>query len=148
MKRNILLLSVLAPLLLNACDKKTSEKPFIPDPVKLPAVIFPADPLPEDTLPSGHPPINNDQASSDESDVDLTQNATVISTIDIPQFTYIEVKQNNQTRWLASRTVALKKGDSIQFDHGETVEDFNSKALHRTFASITFINRATVVKNK
>ena len=143
MKRNILLLSVLVLFLLNACDKKTSDKPFLPDPVKLPAVIFPAD-----TLPSGHPPINNDQTSSDESDVDLTQNATVISTIDIPQFTYIEVKQNNQTRWLASRTVAMKKGDTIQFDQGETVEDFNSKALHRTFPSITFINRATVVKNK
>lgn len=143
MKQNTLLLTVLVLLLLNACDKKTSEKPFIPDPVKLPAVT-----LPPDTLPSGHPPINNDQTSSDESDVDLTQNATVISTIDIPQFTYIEVKQDNQTRWLASRTVAMKKGDTIQFDHGETVENFNSKALNRTFPSITFINHAAVVKNK
>ena len=143
MKRHTLLLTVLALLLLNGCDKKISEKPFIPDPGKLPAVT-----LPEDTLPTGHPPINNDQTSSDESHVDLTQNATVISTIDIPQFTYIEVKQNNQTRWLASRTVAIKKGDAIQFDHGETVEDFNSKALHRTFPSITFINHVAVAKNK
>ena len=143
MKQNTLLLTVLVLLLLNACDKKTSEKPFIPDPVKLPAVT-----LTPDSLPSGHPPINNDQTTSDESNVDLTQSATVISTIDIPQFTYIEVKQNNQTRWLASRTVAMKKGDTIQFDHGETVENFNSKALNRTFPSITFINHATVVKNK
>ena len=42
----------------------------------------------------------------------------------------------------------MKKGDAIQFDHGETVENFNSKALNRIFPSITFVNHATVVKNK
>ena len=82
------------------------------------------------------------------SKVEQTQKATVVSAIDIPQFTYIEVKQNNQIRWLASKTVTTKKGDVIQFDRGETVENFSSKALNRTFPSITFVNRATIVKDK
>jgi hypothetical protein len=78
----------------------------------------------------------------------LTQKATVISAIDVPQFTYLEVKQDNQTRWLAASTIAVKKGDIIQFDNGATMENFNSKILNRTFPSITFVNRVTVAQGK
>jgi hypothetical protein len=132
------LITALAVLALTGCEKQTKE-PFVPDPVKSPSA----------TLPPGHPPINtNDQTPSNAPNVEQTQKATVVSTIDIPQFTYIEVTQNNETRWLAAKTVAAKKGDVIQFDRGETVENFSSKALNRTFASITFVNRATVVKDK
>ena len=86
--------------------------------------------------------------SSDSSEAVQLHQATVISSIDIPQFTYLEVKQNNQTRWLAASTIAAKKGDVIQFDTGSTLSDFHSKALDRTFASISFVNRVTIVKGK
>jgi hypothetical protein len=92
----------------------------------------------------------NNQATppSNAPNVEQTQRATVVSTIDIPQFTYLEVTQDKQTRCLAAATIAAKKGDVIQFDRGETVTNFNSKALNRTFASITFVNRVSIVVAK
>jgi hypothetical protein len=85
---------------------------------------------------------------SDRTDVELTQKATVISTQDVPQFTYLEVKQGDQTRWLAASTIAVKKGDVIQFDNGSTMLNFSSKTLNRTFPSITFVNRVVVAKGE
>ncbi|MBI3480225.1 MAG: hypothetical protein HY016_07710 [Nitrosomonadales bacterium] len=102
-------------------------------------------------LPAGHPPINsNDQATtlSGRPKPELTQQATVVSVIDVPQFTYLEVTQNKQTRWLATKTLIAKKGDVVQFDNGSTMTNFNSKALNRTFPSITFVNTATIVNGK
>ena len=134
------LLAALLMLTLSACDKKPAQEPFVPTPMSASSGF----------LPAGHPPMNSgDQAMPiDASKVAQTEKATVVSIIDIPQFTYLEVTQNNQTRWLAASTIAAKKGDVIQFDSGSTLENFNSKALDRTFPSITFVNRASIVKGK
>ena len=74
----------------------------------------------------------------------LTQKAQVLSTINVPQYTYLEVKQDNNTRWLATTTFAAKKGDTIQFDDGTAMTNFNSKTLNRTFPSITFVGRMVI----
>lgn len=135
------LIAALVMLSLAACDKKPPQEPFVPTPMS-PTSGF---------LPAGHPPMNSgDQAAtlSDAPDIVQTEKATVVSTIDVPQFTYFEVTQNNQTRWLAASTIAAKQGDVIQFDSGSTMTDFNSKALDRTFPSITFVNRTSIVKGK
>ena len=140
MKRTALI-TVLLMFILTACDKKPSEKPFVPDPIISPSA----------TLPPGHPPVNSSDQSMETSvspPAEQTQKATVVSTLDIPQFTYLEVKQDNKTRWLASKTLAAKKGDVILFDNGSTMTNFNSKTLQRTFASITFVNNATLEKAK
>jgi hypothetical protein len=134
------LIAVLTILALTGCEKKP-EEPFVPDPVTSSS----------SPLPPGHPsinPSNGAMSSSGRTDVELTQKATVISAIDVPQFTYLEVKQGSQTRWLAASTIAVKKGDVIQFDNGATMENFNSKTLNRTFTSITFVNRVAVVQGK
>lgn len=135
------LITALFMLTLTACDKKPSQEPFVPTPV------FES----SGTLPAGHPPVNSEGQTttlSDAPEAAQTQTATVISTIDIPQFTYIEVKQNNQTRWLAAATIAAKKGDIIQFDAGSSIPDFKSKALNRTFPGMTFVNHAAIKKGK
>ena len=128
-------------LALTACDKKPSQEPFVPTPVIESS----------GTLPPGHPPVSSgDQTTklSGAPEAAPTQTATVVSSIDIPQFTYIEVKQNNQTRWLAASTIAVKKGDTIQFDAGSTIPDFKSKTLNRSFPGMTFVNHATIKKGK
>jgi len=135
------LITAMVLLTLTACDKKPAQEPFVPMPLATPS----------DSLPAGHPPVNTDNKTttlSGEPEVVQTQKATVISAIDIPQFTYLEVTQNKQTRWLASSTITVKKGDVIQFDNGSTMANFTSKALNRTFPSITFVNRATVINGK
>jgi hypothetical protein len=78
-----------------------------------------------------------------------SQKGTVVSVINIPQFTYLEVRQDNQTRWIvAASVVNVKKGDAIEFDSGTTVKNFTSKTLNRTFSSIAFVNHVTVLNGK
>jgi len=135
------LITAIFMLTLTACDKKPSQEPFVPTPV------FES----SDTLPAGHPPVNSEDQTTtlaDAPEAAQTQTATVVSIIDIPQFTYIEVKQNNQTRWLAAATIAAKKGDIIQFDAGSTIADFKSNTLNRTFPGMTFVNHAIIKKGK
>jgi hypothetical protein len=139
MKNSILIFTLLTAVAITGCDKKPKDT-FVPDS---------APPTSSQTapLPPGHPAINPaGSAMNSSSDAELTQKATVISSQDVPQFTYLEVKQDGQTRWLAASTIAVKKGDVIQFDKGVTMLNFNSKTLNRTFPSITFVNRVTVAK--
>jgi hypothetical protein len=77
----------------------------------------------------------------------LTQSGKVLSTIDVPTYTYVEVSQGKQTLWLATLTTSVKKGDTIRFDEGMVMENFHSKGLKRTFPKIVFVNKL-VVDNK
>lgn len=138
--RNIAIIAALVMFSLTACNKKPAEEPFVPDPV-IP---------PSGTLPAGHPAINgqNDTLATMPGKFQ-TQQGTVLSVINIPEFTYLEVSQDNQTHWIvAASVVDVKKGDAIEFDSGTTVKNFTSKTLNRTFPSIAFVNHVTVLKGK
>lgn len=78
----------------------------------------------------------------------LSQAAKVLSTINVPSYTYIEASQGNKTIWLAAATVALKKGDTIRFDDGMVMTNFYSKGLKRNFPSIVFVNKVVVAGAK
>lgn len=145
-------ITVLAALTLAACDKNPAKEPLVPPSQKMPASMYPALPPPSSTtLPPGHPATGSrDSATTSpkEAEVEQMERATVVSTIDIQDFTYIEIRQDNQTRWLAARTTQVKKGALIEFDSNATIENFKSKALNRTFPSITFVNTVTIIKGK
>lgn len=154
--KHLALVTTLALVTLAACDNKPADKPVAP----APTMTQTAPPIaPGTPMPAGHPDINGTTMSpaatlSGMTDVEQptesvqTQQATVISSIDIPQFTYLEVKQDGKTRWIAAATLAAKKGDIIDFDEGSTMSNFTSKALNRTFPSITFVNNASVGNKK
>lgn len=95
-------------------------------------------------LPAGHPPVNKDKITAPSTGP--TQKAKVISTINVPQYTYIEISQNNQSHWIAAPTVDVKKDDMVEFDEGMIMKDFYSKTLDRTFANIAFVNHAAKSK--
>ncbi len=95
-------------------------------------------------LPPGHPPINSNH--SVQAEVPLAQKATVVDIINVPQYTYLEVSQNNQSRWIAAPTITVKKDDVVEFDNGMIMENFHSKTLDRTFPSIAFVNRVVLSK--
>ena len=99
-------------------------------------------------LPSGHPPMPTKSEGKAVPDAQLPQKAKVLSSIDAAGYTYLEVSQNKKTLWLAGTKVAVKKGDVIRFDDGMVMTNFNSKALNRTFPSVTFVNRVVVTKEK
>lgn len=136
--RSTPIIAALIMFSLAACSKKSAEKPFVPDPV-IPST---------GTLPAGHPAINNqDNSLAAVPGTFQLQKGTVVSIIDIPDFTYLEVSQNNHPRWIvAASVVKVKKGDVIEFDSGTTVKNFTSKTLNRTFSSIAFVNSVTVTK--
>jgi len=142
------LIAAIALSTLAACDKDPGNEPFVP-----PAQTMPMSAPSSSTLPPGHPAIGNNEApmpaaTDDESEVVQTEQATVLSTIEIEGFTFIEVKQHTETRWLASKSIKLNKGDTVSFDSGSTMENFKSKVLDRTFPSMTFVNKVSVVKGK
>lgn len=144
-------ITLLAALTLAACDKNPADEPFVPKAQNAPAPTWPSPGPSASELPPGHPAIaSGDSAmtSTDTADAEQTEQATVVSTIDIEGFTYIEIKQHNQTRWLAAKTTKAKKGAIIEFDSGSTMENFESKVLDRTFPSMTFVNTVTIVKGK
>jgi len=142
MNRSYLLVSLFA-LSLAACGQKAAETPVAPAPVaQAPAAAAAA--TPSGAMPAGHPPMDLGKMTQAAPAVSLTQKAQVLSTIDVPQYTYIEVLQDNKNRWLAATTVALKKGDTVQFNDGTTMVNFNSKTLNRTFPNITFVDRVVV----
>ncbi len=136
--RNIGIIAALVMLTLTACNKKPSEQPFVPDPV-IPST---------GTLPAGHPQINSqDNSMAAIPGTFQSQKGTVVSVINIPEFTYLEVSQDSQTHWIvAASIVNVKKGDTIEFDSGTTVKNFTSKTLNRTFPSIAFVNHVNIVK--
>ncbi len=76
----------------------------------------------------------------------LTQTGRVLSTIDVPQYTYIEVSQGKKTLWLATNTIKVKKGDIIHFDQGMVMTNFYSKSLKRTFPRVLFVSMVVVEK--
>ena len=78
----------------------------------------------------------------------LTQTGKVLSTINVPSYTYVELSQGNKTMWLAAATVAVKKGDVVHFDDGMVMNNFYSKSLKRSFPSIVFVNGLAVDNGK
>jgi hypothetical protein len=153
--KHLTLITTLALVTLAGCDNKPADKPV----VVAPTMTQTAPPIaPGTPMPPGHPDINSTMSPaatlSGMTDIEQptesvqTQHATVISSIDIPQFTYLEVTQDGKTRWIAAATLAAKKGDIIDFDEGSTMSNFTSKALNRTFPSITFVNNASVGNKK
>jgi len=113
-----------------------------------PAAELPAGHPPVAKLPAGHPQADMTKPGKGAPEIPLPQKAKVLSVVDVPQYTYLEVTQNKKNLWLAASTVAVKKGDVIRFDDGMAMANFHSKSLNRTFPSITFVNRVVVTREK
>ena len=109
---------------------------------------FSAAAIAADALPPGHPPMEAKKQAPGASQAQPAQKGRVLSVIDVPQYTYLEVTQNKKTFWIAGPTVAAKKGDVIRFDVGMVMRNFHSKTLNRDFPSISFVNQVVVTKEK
>lgn len=62
----------------------------------------------------------------------------VVETIDASSYTYVSINTMKGMVWAVAPTVALKKGDSVSFDAGMPMENYNSKTLNRTFPIVYF----------
>lgn len=136
------LIAALAALTLAACDKNPADEPFVP-PAQMPASSWPAPMTPATELPPGHPAVQPEQPVAPS--LELTEQGSVVSSIAVPGFTYIEVRQGDQKRWLVAPEVTVRKGDLIKFDAGSTLDNYKSSTLDRTFTTLTFVNKAQVI---
>lgn len=64
----------------------------------------------------------------------------VVSAIDANEYTYIEVRNQDGTRWIAGPRIALSRGDTVRFDDGVVMKEFHSKLLRRTFPAVMFVS--------
>lgn len=110
--------------------------------------VFSAAATAADALPSNHPAMDTKMPVLSAPAAPLPQKGKVLNAIDVPNYTYIEVAQNEKTFWIAGPNVAVEKGDMIRFNDGTVMTNFPSKVLKRSFPSITFVSEVVVTKEQ
>jgi hypothetical protein len=75
------------------------------------------------------------QPTSDSSD----NTGRVLSSVNVPGYTYIEVESNGRTVWIAGNPVEVKEGEIIGWDQSTVMKNFYSKTLQRTFDEVIFV---------
>ncbi|MEO8991610.1 MAG: NrfJ-related protein [Nitrosospira sp.] len=69
----------------------------------------------------------------------------VLSTLDAPGYTYMELANTEKRFWIAAPTTRVKVGDRVRFEQSLVMKNFNSKTLNRSFDQIIFVNSATIL---
>ena len=73
-------------------------------------------------------------------DAELTGNTgQVLSVIQVPGYTYAEVRNNGRNLWLAGNPVELAEGEIVRWADSALMRNFESKALNRTFEELMFV---------
>ena len=76
----------------------------------------------------------------------LPNNGKVLEVIDTSMYTYLQVTADKSPVWLAASKFKVAKGDNVGYSNGTVMSNFHSKSLNRTFDSIIFVDKASVVK--
>lgn len=63
----------------------------------------------------------------------------VLSSVEVPGYTYIEVDINGRTTWIAGTPVEVVEGDTISWVPSTVMTNFYSKTLDRTFDEVIFV---------
>jgi hypothetical protein len=67
-----------------------------------------------------------------------TDSGIVLETMDAADYTYIKVKTDEDSVWVAMPATKVEKGVKINYGLGMVFRDFESKALGRTFTKVIF----------
>lgn len=86
------------------------------------------------------------KATEQNSSGGLTKDVTphtiqVVEVIQVESYTYILARENGAEYWLAAPTIQAKKGDTLYYENGMMMTNFESKELKRTFDKILFVDR-------
>ena len=99
--------------------------------------------------PPGHPSVERAgeilHLPTDDA-AELPLSGIVVSSLDANNYTYVEVEQQGQRRWLAAPLTRLTPGQVVRYDEGTQVFDWYSRKLRRTFQHLTFIKRLQVAR--
>ena len=74
-------------------------------------------------------------------DAELTGNkGQVLSVIQVPGYTYVEVRNNGRNLWLAGNPMEVAEGEIISWADAAMMRNFESKTLNRTFEELMFVS--------
>lgn len=68
----------------------------------------------------------------------------VVDKIDVANYTYVQFAHGKGQLWLATSKIDVKKGDLISFESAQSMHNFHSKSLNRTFDEIYFVTELSV----
>ncbi|MGO9612651.1 MAG: hypothetical protein ACLPX5_06425 [Dissulfurispiraceae bacterium] len=68
----------------------------------------------------------------------VTISGKIVETMDSGGYTYVRVEEKGQKTWVAVPSTKVKVGDTVTFQPGMEMKDFQSKTLNRTFDRIIF----------
>lgn len=98
--------------------------------------------------PPGHP--STEQAAQilglEHAPQKMPYSGVVMQVIDSNNYSYIEVEQNGQRRWLAAPKRALAIGTQLRFPEGRVFKVFYSKVHQRSFENILFVDSVFIVE--
>ena len=69
----------------------------------------------------------------------------VVETMNAARYTYVLVDTGKEKLWAAAPQFPVKTGDQVKITQSTPMSQFESKALHRTFATVYFTDRIAVV---
>lgn len=72
---------------------------------------------------------------------DETVKGTVTEIVDVPGYTYVQVKTDDGSVWVASPSVQVAEGDTVAFSTSMPMQDFYSKTMDREFSVLYFVDR-------
>ena len=76
---------------------------------------------------------------------EMSGKMVVTSVLNAKQYSYIEGEDNGARTWLATNLLKVNPGDTIQYQAGQTMTNFHSKSLNKTFDEIIFTGSVTVM---
>jgi hypothetical protein len=72
----------------------------------------------------------------------------VVETIDVANYTYVQVDDGKEKVWAAAPTFSVAVGDDVVVPPGSLMKDFHSTKLSRTFETIYFVDSIEVISRK
>jgi hypothetical protein len=73
-----------------------------------------------------------------ESAKDAEPSGKVMETMDAAGYTYVRLEKDGRQTWVAVPQMKVAKGATMSFQPGQTMTNFESKSLNRTFDAIVF----------
>ncbi len=64
---------------------------------------------------------------------------TVTEVIEASQYVYVCVNSGSESRWVATNSLDVKSGDSVEFEQGLLMRNFKSPSMGRVFPAILFV---------
>lgn len=90
----------------------------------------------------------SDHKSNEQVSIDGKHSAKVEEKIDVGDYTYLQVTENDKTYWIAVTRMDILKGEMVYFSQSMEMKNFKSESLNRTFESILFVQDASKFPNQ